>query len=427
MEKHTKSKGALIWSWALYDWANSAFATTVMAGFFPIFFKKYWSGEFSATESTYVLGVTNSVASFLLAFSSPALGAIADQGAWRRKFLLFFTLLGALASVWLGLIGPGDWLTASLVYSLGMVGFTGGVTFYDALLVEVAEPNDYDRVSGLGYGLGYLGGGLLFAVNVAMFLKPGLFGLADPPAAVKWSFVSVGAWWLLFSLPLFLFVKETPPKSRGPLLAVVKSGFTGLIGHIGKMRRNRVLLFFLAGFLFYNDAVNTIIKMAVDYGIAIGLEQGDLIKALLMVQFIGFPAAIAFGYLGESIGPLRGIFACLLTYLGVTVYAYYVSDTLEFFVLAGVIGVVQGGIQALSRSYFARLVKPEEAAEYFGFFNMIGKFSSIFGPFLVGWVGWRTGNPRAGILVLTLFFIAGGLLLARSHRLARRPGEGSPA
>lgn len=413
-----KSKSSLIWSWALYDWANSAFATTIMAGFFPLFFKDYWSQGFSVTESTYILGLTNSIASFFLALTSPALGAIADQGAWRKRFLGAFTVLGVAGSVGLGLLGHGEWLMASFVYSLGVIGFAGAITFYDALLVHVAEPRHFDRVSGMGYGLGYLGGGLLFALNVFMFLKPQIFGLTDGAEAVRWSFVSVGVWWSLFALPLFLFVPESEARGSAPFGQTVVAGFRSLSRHVRHMGANRPLLFFLLGFLFYNDAVNTIIKMAVDYGMSIGLERTDLIKALLMVQFIGFPAAIGFGFAAERIGPLRGIFFCLVVYLGVTVYAYQLTTPGEFFILAGVIGVVQGGIQALSRSYFARLVKPEESAEYFGFFNMIGKFSSIIGPFMVGWVGLQAGNPRVGILVLSIFFVIGGYLLARSRSAA---------
>ncbi len=410
----------MIWSWAFYDWANSAFATTVLAGFFPLFFKKFWSADVSVTESTYMLGLVNSLANFSLALVSPALGAIADHGAWRKRFLFVFTVLGAAGSMALALVGQGEWLAASLCFTLGLIGFNGGLTFYDALLVQVAGNDRLDRISGLGYSLGYLGGGILFALNVWMYLSPATFGFADGVAAIRFSFVTVGCWWLLFSVPLFVFVPETPPTQRAHWTRMIKEGFSTVIANARSLTRHRALFFFLLGFFFYNDAVNTIIKMAVDYGMSLGLEPSDLIKALLIVQFVGFPAAIGFGFLAEKIGPQRGIWICLGIYLFVTVYAYRLSSSAEFFALAAVIGVVQGGIQALSRSLYARLVTPEESAQYFGFFNMMGKFSSILGPFLVGYVSYATGNSRAGILILSVFFVAGGWLLFKSQRELKR-------
>ncbi len=410
----TKSKRKLVYSWAFYDWANSAFATTVMAGFFPLFFKKYWTGDFSVVESTYYLGLINSSASLLLALFSPALGAIADQGAWRKRFLFIFTGLGIFGSGALGFIAQGQWMMASLAYSVALIGFSGGLPFYDALLVEVASEKEFDRVSALGYALGYLGGGLLFLINVAMYLSPSTFGFPDGAAAVKFSFITVGFWWFLFSIPLFRNVLERPARLQAHWMTVTRGGFVSLWATMRELNKNKALLFFLIGFLFYNDAVNTIVKMAVDYGMSLGLEAQDLIKALLLVQFIGFPSAILFGRIGEKYSPLKGIALCLIVYMAATYAAYLLHTSFQFYLLAAVIGVVQGGIQSLSRSYFARLVNPDDSAQFFGFFNMIGKFSSIVGPFLVGWVSLRTGNPRAGILVLILFFIVGGGLLLMS-------------
>ncbi len=410
----------MIWSWALYDWANSAFATTVMAGFFPLFFKKYWSAGFSVTESTYALGITNSIASLLLAMMAPTLGAVADQGSYRKIFLFLFTVLGVAASIGLGFIGQGQWALAISVFSLGIIGFSGAMPFYDALLMQVAGEKNFDRVSGLGYGLGYLGGGTLFTLNVVMYLKPELFGFVDGTAAIKFSFITVGVWWLLFSIPLFLNVPEWPAREKKSLWTNIRRGRHELMRQIRELRGHKPLFYFLLAFLLYNDAVNTIIKMAVDFGMSIGLADGDLIKALLLVLFIGFPSAIAFGYFAEKTNPQRGIWVCLFIYFCLTIYSYFMNSATEFFIMAATVGLIQGGIQSLSRSYYARLVSPEESAQYFGFFNMIGKFSSIVGPFLFGWIGYATGNPRAGILVLTLFFIGGGILLYSSGLAARR-------
>ncbi len=404
-----KKQRTLIWSWALYDWANSAFATTVMAAFFPLFFKKYWAADLSAIESTAMLAYANSLASIFLAITSPMFGAIADEGAYRKKALFFFTLMGALASAALTFVAKGDWLIAAWVYSLGVIGFTSALTFYDALLVQIVKPKDLDRVSGFGYALGYLGGGLLLAINVWMFKTSGEEGALN-------AFLTVGMWWLIFSLPLFWFVPELKSGRKVALRAASVRGFKSLWKHLKELRKEKTLLYFLLGYFFYIDGVNTIVKMAVDYGLAIGLEADGLIKAILLVQFIGFPAAIGFGLLGEKFSPIKMIWLCLVIYLGVTVYAYFLETSLQFYILAAVIGIVQGGIQALSRSLYARLVPPGQSAQYFGFFNMVGKFSSILGPLLVGLTGAMAGSSRAGILVLSVFFIVGGFFLTQSQR-----------
>lgn len=408
-----KKQRTLIWSWALYDWANSAFATTVMAAFFPLFFKKYWAEGLSAIESTAMLAYANSLASIFLALTSPVFGAIADEGAYRKRALFIFTLIGAGGSAALTFVARGDWLIAAWVYSLGVVGFTAALTFYDALLVQIVKPKDFDRVSGFGYALGYLGGGLLLAINVWMFKTSGESGALN-------AFLTVGVWWLIFSLPLFLFVPEIKNKRKVRLSTAATRGFESLWRHLGNLKKEKALLFFLLGYFFYIDGVNTIVKMAVDYGLAIGLAADGLVKAILMVQFIGFPAAIVFGLLGEKFSPRKMIWLCLITYLGVTVFAFFLETSAQFYALAAVIGVVQGGIQALSRSLYARLVPPEQSAQYFGFFNMVGKFSSILGPFLVGLTGALAQSSRAGILVLTIFFIVGGIFLKGSERASRR-------
>jgi UMF1 family MFS transporter len=299
--------------------------------------------------------------------------------------------------------------------------------FNDSLLLHVAEPEEYDLVSGFGYALGYLGGGLLFAVNVLMTVKPQWFGLADAAEAVRWSFVSVGAWWLVFSLPLAVFVREKREgRSRLPLAAAIKQGFGELGGTLHEIRRYRPLLWFLAAYVLYIDGVNTIIKMAVDYGLSLGFDQSHLVKALLLTQFVAFPAALAFGWLGGKIGARRGIFLALAVYLAATCYAYFLDEVRDFYVLAIVVGLVQGGIQSLSRSYYGRLVPPDKSSEFFGFYNMMGKASAIIGPALVGVTAAMTGDSRLSILSIVLLFIAGGSLLvvaARAERAAGPPGD----
>lgn len=399
-----------ILAWALYDWANSAFATTVLAAFFPVFFKSYWSAGRDVTESTFQLGLANSLSSLIVVLLAPLLGAIADQGGTRRKFLFAFAFLGVLATGCLYLVAEGAWELAVVVYVLAAIGFSGGNTFYDALLVEVAGRDKSDSVSALGYSLGYLGGGLLFAVNVAMVLHPTTFGLADASAAVRVSFLLVALWWAGFSLPLFLWVEESRPRTRRGWSAVL-AGYRQLISTGRAIRQLRPTFVFLIGYWLYIDGVDTIIRMAIDYGLSLGLATDDLLLALGITQFVGFPAAIAFGWLGERVGTRKGIFIGLAVYVAATVWGYFLDAVWEFYALAIAVGLVQGGVQALSRSLYSRLIPRDRAAEFFGFYNMLGKFAAVIGPVLVGWIGVLTGSPRVGILSIVVLFVAGGACL----------------
>lgn len=400
-------------SWAFYDWANSAFATTVMAGFFPLFFKQYWNADVSATESTFRLGLTSGLASLVVALIAPIVGAIADKGGARVKLLLLFTVLGAAMTAALPLVAQGHWVAAAVVYGVASLGFWGGNQFYDSLLVDVSDEPEYDLVSGYGYAMGYLGGGLLFAVNALMVSKPELFGIADAASAVKLSFVTVAIWWLVFTLPILLWVRERRREAALPAGAVVRAGLAELRNTFLHVRGDRALLWFLLAYWFYIDGVNTIIKMAVDYGLALGFAQASLIQALLLVQFVGFPATLAFGWLGQKIGARAGILIALAVYTGVTLYAWRLSTEAQFFALAIVIGCVQGGVQSLSRSFYGRLVPPGKSGEFFGFYNMMGKAAAILGPMLSGTVALVTGDSRLAILSISLLFVLGAIFLMR--------------
>jgi len=402
-----------ILAWAFYDWANSAFATTVIAGFFPIFFKEYWAVGMAATESTFLLGVANSLASLLVFLVAPLLGAVADQSGAKQRFLALFTALGVVTTGGLFFLAKGDWQGAFSLYILAEIGFSAGIVFYDALLVEVAEERQWDRVSALGYALGYLGGGLLFALNVLLTLFPETFGLAGRAEAVRLSFLSVALWWALFSIPLLWLVREAPRPGRRTGWAAVTGGLDQLKTTFGRIRRLRYTFLFLLAYWLYIDGVDTVVRMAVDYGLALGFDAGDLIAALLITQFVGFPAALLFGRLGERFGPRRGIGLAILVYLLVILWAYRIQATWEFYLLAAVIGLVQGGIQSLSRSFYARLVPPGRSAEFFGFYNMLGKFAAVLGPLMMGWVAVWSGDNRASLLSVMLLFLLGGALLWR--------------
>ncbi len=404
-----KNKAEL--GWSLYDWANSAFATTIMAGFFPVFFKEYWSQGEAVTESTYKLGLANSAAGMLVAIMAPVLGAIADCGSHKKKFLTFFAYLGALSSMALFLVAKGEWLMAAIVYVTGTVGFSGSLVFYDSLLPTFVDEQRIDFVSAAGYAMGYLGGGLLFLFNVAMTLSPQTFGLADAGQAVRISFVSVGIWWGVFTLPIIWLVPEAKPKQAMSVASVVHGGLQQLQRTFQKVRHLRTIFLFLAAYWLYIDGVDTIIRMAVDYGMSIGFKSSDLIVALLITQFVGFPCAIIFGRLGEKIGAKRSIFIGIAVYLLVVLWAVRMQHAWEFYALAVVIGFVQGGIQALSRSLYSRLIPHDQTAEFYGFYNLLGKFAVIFGPILIGLTGLISKSSRVGIASIAILFVLGGVLL----------------
>ena len=402
--------------WALYDWANSAFATTVMAGFFPVFYSAV-TQEITAEESQFYFNLTLAAASILIAVSAPILGAVADRGGSRKKFLVFFASIGILMTAALAWVHVGHWWMGLVLYGLGTVGFSGANVFYDSMLVDVAEENELDLVSALGYSMGYIGGGLLFLVNVLMAQKPEWFGLADAGAAVKASFLSVSVWWAVFTVPLLLWVEETPTKDQARPLAAVREGLAQLRQTLKEIRSFKVLLLFLIAYWIYIDGVNTVIKTAVFFGDRIlGLDQAALITALLLTQFVAFPAALAFGALGQRIGPRPAILIGIAVYLAALVYAWrFLTDEGDFYALAVAIGLVQGGVQSLSRSLYARLVPPSKTAEFFGFFNMVGKFATIFGPVLIAFTPKLIpgATERDGIISLSLLFLVGGFLLSR--------------
>ncbi len=400
-----------IFAWALYDWANSAFAVVVLAGFYPIFLREYWAAGEPGRQITFWLGLANSIASLLIVVLAPTLGAIADQGGLKKKLLIVSSLLGIAMTASLFWIGQGQWGYAIALFVLANVGWMGANVFYDSLLVDVASADDYDRVSALGYGLGYLGGGLLFALCVAMTLRPGWFLLAGKQQAVSLSFLLVGLWWLLFSLPLWLFVRERPRHGSKSFLQASRQGFRQLAATFHHIRQLRGVLMFLLAYWLYIDGVDTVIRMAVDFGKARGIDTSSLITALLMTQFIGFPSAIAFGHLGKKIGARHGILIAIGVYIGITIWAANLHSAGGFFVLAGVVGLVQGGLQSLSRSLYASMIPADKAAEFFGFYNMLGKAAAIIGPLLVGTVGLATGSESWGLLSLLILFGGGGLLL----------------
>ena len=398
-------------SWALYDWANSAFATTVMAGFFPLFFKSFWAADLSPAESTAVIGTTNSLAGLLIVLLAPFLGAYSDLGKFKKKFLAFFALLGVLSTGYLYFIPQGDWVIAAFLYALAVIGFSGGNIFYDSLIASVSKQDQRNKVSSLGFSLGYLGGGLLFVINVLMYLNPAWFGLSSQSEAILWSFVSVAVWWAVFSLPLFMSVEEKSNAeiSKG-LFETITEAFKAVASTLREIKKHKRVAIFLIAYWLYIDGVDTIVRMAVAYGSDIGLDASSMITALLLTQFVGFPATLVFGIYADKIGFKKILTIGISIYILVTFYAYYMSTALEFYILAGTVGLVQGGVQAISRSFFSTIIPVNKEAQFFGFYNLVGKSAVFLGPVLVSWVALIFGNPRFGILSL-LFLLVPGLIL----------------
>ncbi len=406
-----------IFSWALYDWANSVFFTTVMAGFFPVFFKMYWALGVKPSVSTERLGWILSISGFLLAILSPTLGVISDKRRAKKKLLFTTMILGVLLTAGLFFVKQGDWSTPAYLYGAALFMCSASCVFYDSLMPSVCREDQYDFVSSLGFSMGYLGGGVLFALNVVMFLKPELFGIANPITAVKWSFISVGVWWFLFTLPLMKNVPEpeTELDTKG-IVHLTKATFSELGQTFRDIFQNKNLFYFILAYWFYIDGVFTVMSMAVDFGMSLGLEPQDLIKALLITQFVGFPSALAFGFLAKKTSNRNLILICLIVYFFAIIAATQMTEALHFYMLAAVIGLTQGGVQALSRSLFAQLIPKNKAGEYFGFFNLLGKFASILGPALIAIFAHITSDNRQAMLSLLILITLGAVILFKVKR-----------
>ncbi len=418
-----------IWSWAMYDWANSAFATTVMAGFFPVFFGAYWSSGVSNVDTTARLGFANSIASIVVALLAPFLGAIADKGTAKKKFLFTFAFIGVIMTAALFMVKEGQWQMAAFFYVIATIGFSGGNIFYDSLLPGVASEKKVDHVSSLGFAMGYIGGGLLFLVNVIMYLKPELFGIADGSTAIRISFLSVAIWWAVFSIPVFLWVKE--PEFQEEKLSIgasVKAGWNQFIGTFKEIRHLKVVGMFLLAYWFYIDGVDTIIRMAISIGTALDFPAASLIVALLIVQFVAFGGSLLYSILARKIGAKQSLYIGIAGYAIITLVGFFMNQVWHFYALAVAIGLFQGGIQAISRSLYSRIIPENKSAEFFGFFNLLGKFAAVIGPSLMGVIALLTRNAqdvsiggttlenmgiRYGVLSILALFIIGFFLLRK--------------
>ncbi len=403
-------------AWAMYDWANSAFMATVVTAVFPIYFASVAAADLEPVDASARFGVITTIALSIVAVLAPVLGAIADVAAIKKRMLGVFLALGVVATACMFFIGRGDWLLAALLFVLANIGATASFVFYDSLLPHIARTDEMDRVSTSGYALGYLGGGVLLLVNLAWIQRPDLFGLSGAEIASRLSFVSVAVWWLAFSIPLFRTVPEPQKALESDERAgqnQLRAAFIRLGETLRELRGYRQAFLMMMAFLVYNDGIGTIIRMAGVFGTEIGLDQADIITAFVLVQFIGVPFAFLFGQVAGWLGAKRAIFLALAVYTVISILAYGMTTAAEFYTLAVMVGMVQGGSQALSRSLFASMVPKHKSSEFFGFFGVFEKFAGIVGPGVFTMMILVTGSSRGAILSIIAFFVIGGLLLAR--------------
>lgn len=403
-------------AWAMYDWANSAFWTTVIVAVFPPFFSDYAAAGLAPLEATRRFAWATTIAVTIVAVIGPILGAVADYRAIKKKMLAVFALIGATATLLMAGIDRGDWMYAALVFIIANIGVGASIVFYDSLLPHIAAPDEIDRVSTAGFAIGFIGGGLLLIVNLAWILSPATFGLSDTVAAIKLSFISVGVWWLLFSIPLLRRVPEPAALLEADETGrenALRIAFVRVWETFHELRGYRDAFLMLLAFLLYNDGIQTIIRMAAIYGAEVGIDRNAQIAAFVVVQFVGVPCSFLFGAAAGRIGPKTALFVALLVYTGISVLGYFMTTTWQFFALAFLVGTVQGGSQALSRSLFARMIPKHKSSEYFGFFSVFEKFAGIAGPAIFASSISIFGSSRAAVLSVILFFLAGALVLTR--------------
>jgi UMF1 family MFS transporter len=417
-------------AWAMYDWANSAVQTTIIAAVFPIYFHNVVAADLGDAEATSRFAWSTTLAIVIVAVVAPLLGAIADYAAIKKKLLAVFLWIGALATLAMFWVGPGDWSLALTLFILANVGVAGSIVFYDSLLPHLVSDQEMDRVSSAGYAMGYVGGGVLLAINLLMIQKPGLFGIPDAGTAVRLSLASVGVWWLFFSIPLFRKVPEPPRRIEADESQsgnVFSTGVTRLIETFKELRIYRQAFLFLLAFLVYNDGIQTIIRMATTFGSEINIDQNAMITALLITQFVGIPFAFMFGMLAARIGPKVAVFIGLMVYAVIIALAFFMSSAAHFYALAILVGMVQGGTQALSRSMFASMIPRHKSSEFFAFFGVFERYAGVLGPLVFAMMVDATGHSRNAILAVLAFFVIGGAMLAfvdlEAGRKAAREAE----
>jgi len=384
---------------------------SVLAVLFPLFLGSYWSAGDPGPAVTSRLTWTTALGSIIVALIAPVLGAISDTGGYRKRFLYLFTILGSISTVILSVIGAGEWVWALLLFMMASIGYYSAAIFYDSLLVDVCHPRYYSLVSSLGLSLGFFGGAFLLTLHVWMMYRPGSFGFEDPTTVIRFAFVTVGAWWLVFLIPIMLFVREK--KSAVAKGDTVRAAYLALRETFGRIRKYRNIFLFLVSYWLYIGGLFTVIFMAVNFGQRLGFSDQDLVTALMITNYVGFPATILYGLMAHRFGAKRSIYAGLLVYIVVVCWAVFLEDVGQFYAMSITIGTVQGGVQSISRSLYASLIPPEHSGEFFGFYNMLTKFAHVLGPVLIGIVAFVTDEPKYILVALLPMFLLGAIMLAR--------------
>ncbi len=399
-------------AWAFYDWGNSAFALSVLAVLFPLFLGAYWSAGDSGTAVTARLTWATAIASVIVSLIAPVIGAVADSGGFRKRFLFAFATFGAISTAALYIVEEGGWFWALGFYIFASIGYYSANVFYDSLIVDVSRPRYYSLVSSLGHAVGYFGGAILLTLHVWMLYTPQNFGFDNTSEVVRFAFVSVGIWWMIFMMPLLFIVHESKSSHRKSG-GTVRAAYRELSKTFHKIRSYRNVFLFLAAYWFFIGGLFTVIFMAVNFGQRLGFGEQDLVTALLITNFVGFPATLAYGYMGHRFGPKNAIYLGLGVYIVIVCWAAFLKDVSQFYAMAISIGTVQGGVQGMSRSLYAALIPAEHSGEFFGFYNMVTKFSHILGPVLVGIVAWLSDEPKYILIALLPMFVIGALMLMR--------------
>lgn len=396
------------WGWIMYDWANSAYSIVITTAILPIYYKAMTADVMSDTTSTLYWTIVNTVSALCVALFGPLLGSISDIWGYKKRFFVFLLLIGILSTVGLALVPYGSWGAIILLYFITVLGFSGTNIFYDSFLVDVADNDEMDVVSSNGFAYGYIGSTIPFIISILVIVFNEQLGISSV-TATKFSFLLTGIWWMVFSIPMIKNVKQKYGKKKEP--NYIKENFLSLFKVAKKVYHNKVILVFLVAYFFYIDGVNTIIKLATIVGSDLGISANTMLIVLVLTQLVAFPSTIAFGMLSRKFRGATLIITAILIYILVCIYAmFFLKRDIDFYTLGAMIGLVQGGIQSLSRSYFAKLIDKESSGEYFGFYNVVGKFSAILGPTLYGVSFYLTGNVSIAIgSVLSLFII--GLLL----------------
>ena len=396
-------------AWISYDLGNSAFATTVLAAFFPIFYNQYWSSNIDSTLSAQYLSWTLVISNLTLLFTAPLIGAITDISKSTKKLFISMVMISIIGTGLLYTLEAGLWLYALIFFGIANYFFSASNVIYDKILVQITSPGLFSKISGYGYAWGYFGGGFLFLINACMSLYPELFGLSSQAEAIRWSFITVSVWWFIFLIPLAVTYKE--PSAKVVENQVIRNSFKNLINTFISISQYRNAFIFLIAFFLFIDGVHTVVALAATFALNLGLDSSSVIIALLMVQFIAFPSTLMWAYVGEKYSDKFVINFSILIYILIIIYTLFLSNAMEFYILAAMVGFVQGGIQGSSRGLFAKLIPHDKAGEFFGLFNTFGKAGAFMGPALVGLFLALFENVRISLLPILVLFVLGLIVL----------------